>query len=252
MLVPEGSIVSRSWLLGQHFSVPAIDNFVKSGQLQTVKGGIYKREGSEVSWPAVVYFLQSQKASDLTVGGLSALELQQLGHFLPLSEQKTVHLYGTGALPNWIDNVVPGVEFHKHSITALLGYNPDDTTRERLSQFTRKVSKNNIRGEVTISRPERAILEVLNEVPGKIAFEHAYELMQGLTSLSPRALQQLLELFHNFKVRRLFFWFAERLNYPWLNRIDRTKIELGSGNRVIVKGGKLDKKYLITIPEQYE
>ena len=76
--------------------------------------------------------------------------------------------------------------------------------------------------------------------------------MQGLTSLSQRALQQLLELCHNFKVRRLFFWFAERLNYTWLSRIDRSKIELGSGNRVIAKGGKLNKKYLITVPENYE
>ena len=249
-LVPEGGLVSRSSLL-KHFSVPAIDNFVKSRQLETVIGGVYKREGSGISWPAVVYFLQSQRASDLTVGGLTALELQQLGHYLPLNAQTTVHLYGTGALPDWVNNHVPGVEFHKHSITSLLGYHSDATVPTRLSQFTRKVGRNDLSGELTISRPERAILEVLNEVPAKISFEHAYELMQGLTSLSPRTLQQLLELCHNFKVRRLFFWYAEKLNYPWLNRIDRTEIELGSGNRVIVKGGNLDKKYLITLPKKY-
>lgn len=251
-LVPEGSLVSRSWLLEQQFSIPAIDNFIKSRQLETVKGGIYKREGTDISWPALVYFLQNQKASDLAVGGLSALELQHLSHYIPLSDQKTVHLYGNGNLPDWVNDVVPEVQFLKHSITTFLGYQPDQSTLDQLSKFTKKIRINSRQEELIVSVPERAILEVLNEVPEKIGFEHAFELLQGLTSLSPRALQQLLELCHNFKIRRLFLWYAEKLNYPWLNRIDRSRIELGSGNRVIVKGGKLDKKYLITVPHGYE
>ncbi|MBN8789340.1 MAG: type IV toxin-antitoxin system AbiEi family antitoxin domain-containing protein, partial [Terrimonas sp.] len=43
---------------------------------------------------------------------------------------------------------------------------------------------------------------------------------------------------------------ADHFSYAWLKKIDRTKINLGSGNRVIVKGGKFDKKYGITVPEQ--
>lgn len=250
-LVPEGSLVKRSWLR-EHFSINAIDNLVKSRQLETVIGGVYKREGTEIRWPAIIYFLQHQKASDLTIGGLTALELQKLGHYIPLNDQMTIHLYGSGNLPKWAGNLVPDVSFQKHSITDLLGYQPDDFTREQLSKFTKAINWNGTQEGLAMSTPERAILEVLNEVPEKIGFEHAYELMQGLTSLSPRALQQLLELCHNFKLRRLFFWFAERLNYTWLSRIDRSKIELGSGNRVIAKGGKLNKKYLITVPESYE
>jgi len=251
-LVQEGSLVTRSWLKDQHFSINAIDNLVKSRQLETVKGGIYKRDGTEIRWPALVYFLQQQKSSDLTIGGLTALELQQLGHYIPLNEHLTIHLYGTESIPQWVHRVVPGIRFQKHSITDLLGYQPDDLTRKQLDKFTKTVNWSSTPEGLTMSTPERAILEVLNEVPDKIGFEHAYELMQGLTSLSPNALQQLLELCHNFKVRRLFFWFADRLNYTWLNRIDRSKIELGSGNRVVAKGGKLDKKYLITVPENYE
>jgi len=47
----------------------------------------------------------------------------------------------------------------------------------------------------------------------------------------------------------LFFWLADRQQYPWLQKIDRSNIDLGAGNRVIIKGGKLDKKYKITVPE---
>lgn len=251
-LVPEGSLVTRSWLLDQNFSINAIDNLVKSQQLEPVKGGVYKRDGTELRWTAVVYFLQSQKASDLTVGGLTALELQKLGHYIPLNDQLTIHLYGSDTLPVWVSQLVPDVNFQKHSTSDLLGYAPDDATRDQLAKFTKTVDWSSTPEGLTMSTPERAILEVLNEVPNKIAFEHAYELMQGLTALSPRALQALLELCHNIKVRRLFFWYAEKLNYPWLHRIDQSRIDLGSGNRVIVKGGKLDKKYLITVPESYE
>ena len=51
------------------------------------------------------------------------------------------------------------------------------------------------------------------------------------------------------KAKRLFLWFADRHNYVWLNKINRETITLGSGNRMIAKGGKLDTKYKITVPE---
>ena len=90
---------------------------------------------------------------------------------------------------------------------------------------------------------------MLLDVPKKTTFEHADQLMQGLTTLSPRSLQKLLEGCQNVKVKRLFFWFADRHNYVWLNKINRETITLGSGNRLIVKGGKLEPKYKITIPQ---
>ena len=38
----------------------------------------------------------------------------------------------------------------------------------------------------------------------------------------------------------------------WLDRIDRAKIDLGKGKRMIAKGGKLDPKYQITVPEEMD
>jgi hypothetical protein len=49
-------------------------------------------------------------------------------------------------------------------------------------------------------------------------------------------------------VKRLFFWLAQRQSYSWFKKLDRSKYDLGSGKRVIAKGGKLDKDYLITVP----
>ena len=54
----------------------------------------------------------------------------------------------------------------------------------------------------------------------------------------------------SFQVKRLFFFLADKLNHPWLGKLDRSRISLGSGKRKIVENGVLDKTYLITIPKE--
>lgn len=251
-LVPEGSLVTRAWLQSHELSNHAIDNLLKSQQLETVKNGVYKREGSIVEWGDIVYFLQRRYITDLTIGGISALELQKLSHYLPLSNHRVLNLYGTDNLPAWVNTITDNARFQRHSLGDLLGQAATKDLTEQLNQYTKIFNWKDTKEGLIISTPERAILEVLNDVPGKISFEHADELMQGLNTLSPRSLQKLLEICDNVKVRRLFFWYAERQNHSWLVKINKDNINLGSGNRVIVKGGRLNKKYKITVPEMYE
>ena len=52
------------------------------------------------------------------------------------------------------------------------------------------------------------------------------------------------------KAKRLFLWFATRHNHSWLKSLDVSKVNLGSGKRVIVTGGLLDKQYQITVPRE--
>jgi hypothetical protein len=91
------------------------------------------------------------------------------------------------------------------------------------------------------------------DVPKSVSFEHADQLLQGLTTLSPRRLERLLKRTQNIKVRRLFYWFAERHSYAWFKKLpDPSTLDdlgLGSGKRMLIKGGKLDTKYMITVPE---
>ena len=53
-------------------------------------------------------------------------------------------------------------------------------------------------------------------------------------------------------MKRLFLWFAERHGHPWLERLDRGGIDLGKGKRMLVRGGKLDLKYQITVPDDLD
>ena len=103
-----------------------------------------------------------------------------------------------------------------------------------------------------MSAPERAILELLDEVPQRETFHQADMLMEGLRNLSPRRLQELLADCCSVKVKRVFLWFAERHNHAWLKKLDRSGIHLGQGKRMLVRGGKLDPKYNITVPEDLD
>ena len=99
-----------------------------------------------------------------------------------------------------------------------------------------------------MAAPERAFLELLNELPQRETFHQADMLVEGLSNLRPRLLQKLLADCRSVKVKRLFLWFAERHGHAWLKKLDRSGIDLGRGKRMLVRGGRLDTKYNITVP----
>jgi hypothetical protein len=76
--------------------------------------------------------------------------------------------------------------------------------------------------------------------------------MEGLSNMRPQQLQKLLARCRSIKVKRLFFFFADRHQHAWLKWIDRAAVELGKGKRMLVKGGKLDRAYQITVLESLD
>lgn len=102
------------------------------------------------------------------------------------------------------------------------------------------------------SAPERAILELIDELPNNTSFDMVDKFMEGLVTLRPRKMQALLEEAKSVKVKRLFFFFADWHRHQWLDMIERGQIDLGKGKRMIAKGGKLDTKYQITVPEEMD
>ena len=101
---------------------------------------------------------------------------------------------------------------------------------------------------IRYSSKERAVLELLDELPEHESFHQVDALMEGMSDLSPRRLQTLLEACTSVKAKRLFFFFADRHRHAWRSRLDMSRVDLGSGKRVLVKGGKLDPRYNITVP----
>ncbi len=96
---------------------------------------------------------------------------------------------------------------------------------------------------MTLSAPERAVLQLLDELPLRESFHQVDKLFEGLANLSPHRLQKLLQDCKSVKVKRLFFFFADRHRHGWLKHLEKDRIDLGSGKRVLVKGGKFDPVY---------
>jgi hypothetical protein len=189
-----------------------------------------------------VWALQSQLHLDVHVGGVTALEEAGFAHNLRLGAEERLELFGTAnqALPGWFKQFVA-----EQSIDLLY-------VSTRLFGSSRTgVRGRQIRGlEVQVADPERAILEVLHLVPYKQSFEQAAHLLEGLTQLRPKLVQQLLVECSSIKVRRLMMYFGERQGHLWFARLEKSEIDLGRGKRVLVPGGQLDLKYLITVPRE--
>jgi hypothetical protein len=102
---------------------------------------------------------------------------------------------------------------------------------------------------VSVSAPERAVLEFLRQItPTRSGYEHADLVFEGLGTLRPDPLRSLLEACTSVKVKRLFLHLAEKHGHPWFKQLELAKVSLGHGKRSLVAGGRLDRKYLITVP----
>jgi hypothetical protein len=267
--LPEGLVVDAGWLERQGYSRALRSKYVAHGWLEQVARGVYRRPAATLSypdkkdeglrWQHVVISLQTILERSLTVGGRTALELQGFAHYLGAGEFREVHLYGNEPPPTWVAKLPLETKFVFHNARSLFKHRASSLGAPDGERGGRSLAGGLVRqtwGQwewpLVMSSPERAILELLNEVPQRETFHQADMLMEGLRTLSPKRVQKLLVECRSVKVKRLFLWFAERRNYPWLKQLDRSEIDLGTGKRMLQRGGKLDPKFNITVPENLD
>jgi hypothetical protein len=263
-LLPEGLLVDAAWLERQGYSRALRHQYVSSGWLVQPVRGVYHRHRTISSWEQIVISLQTLLQYPVSVGGRSALELQGYAHYLPTSpDVRTIHLYIDKKLPGWLTKFSANAEFISHNRSRFLSPVKQDQEALALDNTRTDTEATLLPGgllimpwgqwkwPLVISSPERAILELMDELPRNESFHQVDMIMEGLVNLRPRRLQGLLEDAKSIKVKRLFFFFADRHRHKWLKHLDRKQISLGSGKRVIFQGGILDSKYRITVPEEF-
>jgi hypothetical protein len=257
--LPEGVLVDTAWLKNHGYSRQLLSHYVRTGWLDQPARGVYRRPRGSLGWQQIVVSLQMFLDRPLTVGGRTALELHGYAHYLPLKERE-VHLYGPKAPPGWLNNLPLDLRFRYHNDQRLFGKHLVASEFKRLraggvqAKETVSLSLTELPwGQwdwtLVLSTPERALLELLDELPNHETFHQVDMLMQGMTNLSARRLQKLLADCKSVKVKRLFFFFADRHSHAWLKPLKHESFDLGSGKRMLVKGGRLDPAYQITVPE---
>jgi hypothetical protein len=231
-----------------------------SGWLEQPARRVYRRPRGQLRWQQVIISLQTLLGHRLVVGGRTALELQGYAHYLSHGRSE-VYLHGPTKPPNWLTAQPLKEEFVYRNSTPLFGSDLDEVDFPPLvsgagKQGDRPLQEAGLRSlawgqwdwPLTVSAPERAILELLDELPDHESFHQVDVLMEGLSDLAPRRLQKLLVRCRSVKVKRLFF-FADRHRHAWLKHIERAAIDLGSGKRMLVKEGRYDPAYQITVPK---
>lgn len=258
--LPEGLLADAAWFERNGYSRALRNQYVTAGWLEQTARSAFRRPRGQLSWEQVIISLQTLLAYPVSIGGRSALELQGYAHYLPQS-QKAIHLYCDKKSPSWLHKLPLKECFVTHNRQRL--WSKSEAINEPLSLDAPPKEGATLPGELrvlhwgqwnwpmVVSSPERAYLELLDELPKNDTFHTADVMMEGLVNISPRRMQSLLEATKSIKVKRLFFFFADRHQHQWLTRIERDSIDMGAGKRVLVDGGKLDPVYQITVPQEF-
>lgn len=249
--VPAGYLVDARWLTSQGIAYESFRDYVKRGWLERVNRGVFRRPAPNVKtsapidWKICLLSMQHIMGYDSHIGGTTALAQQGYEHYLRLGSNAPVWVYGD-ATPNWLSKLPLNASIETRS-TSLF----DDSSLG--------LAKDNINAEDTLPRdwtlkvsaPERAIMEAMDELPDNESFHNLDMVFESLTTLRPKLLSALLHSCKKIKVKRLFFVFADRHNHPWCKRLDPEEFNLGSGDRALVKGGKIHPRYRIMVPEAF-
>lgn len=240
---PQGAVVTQPCLDAQGVNKTQAHKYQKSGWLERVGHGAWRRSGDRVDWLGAVYGMQQQATPRIWPGGLTALALAGYSHYLPLGGE-SVTLFGApgSSLPSWFREYDWEV---KVTLSAPNLFNP--LSDSALVEFMPPRAN----FKVSISGAERAVFELLYATPDTSLFETPLEILKGLASLSPKRVQVLLEACRSVKVKRVFLVLARHCNHAWYRRLDLTRLDLGKGKRQIVSEGRLDKEFFITVPEQF-
>lgn len=237
---PPGAVAVLPWLEKQGAYQQLVHQYEKTSWLRRVGWGAYARAGDKVEWTGGLYAIQEQMGLPIHVGGKTALQMQGYAHFLPLGKGTTVSLFGLPNVkrPMWFKQYRWGVKVRYVTTNLFTGEANQGLTKKETGLYS-----------INVSAPERAIMEILYLVPREESYEEARLLMEGLTTLRPRVVQALLERCNSVKVKRLFMVLAESCGHAWVKKLDLSKVNFGKGKRMLVRGGRFDSKYSITVPD---
>jgi len=239
---PKGTVYTASYLKRLGYNYDLLRDYKKSGWIEPVGNGAYKLYGDKVEWYGGVLALQNQLNLKIHVGGKTALTLKGFAHYISDKIPKCfIYGYRGEKLPTWFKqyNWNTNIRFVTTNLFP-------DTLTDTLSNYSHRDFS------IRISAPERAAMEMLYHVPNEQGFDEAKKIMENLFTLRPTLVQRLLENCNSIKVKRLFMYFAEKENFPWIEELNLSKIDFGHGERLIVSNGILDKKYQITVPKEIE
>lgn len=210
------------WLAMRRISPQLAHRYVSSGWLERVAHGVFAKPGTPLEVDPSLRLLVDL-GHRVHVGGKTALAWHGHRHNLSLGGE-ALTLYGQGKrpLPAWFTT----------------RFQPQTTSRRLFDEESGQplyVWNHPDHPGVPVSEPERAALEMLSEVPARQGVEEAGHLMEGLVTLRPAPLQDLLARCRNRKTALLFLHFARDASLPVLDRLALDQLPAGSRSRYVLR-----------------
>lgn len=232
------TVATSEWLGGRGITPQDVRNYLASNWLTSLGRGAFKRPYETVTWQGALHSLQKQLGLSIHVGALTALEMTGHQHYVRLGNSPA-YLFSRPetTLPKWFRDNWGGEV--RHIRTKLFPAMMAVTARQSPEGFS-----------LVCSTPEQAILEMLHLTPAEFDPVEVAQIIEGMTSLRPKVMQDLIEACTSIKAKRLFLYLAERANLRVVNGLDLTKIDLGKGKRAITATGRLTPKYDLLLPQE--
>ncbi|MFK3781401.1 type IV toxin-antitoxin system AbiEi family antitoxin domain-containing protein [Agrobacterium sp. NPDC089420] len=254
--VPPGFLVDSGWMSRHAISRQSVSGYVKRGWLEPVMSGVYRRPISSDANPEAVGGWKIPLLSAVWlmrckfhVGGASSLSLRGHAHYLSFGGEFALYLYGSD-IPTWLSKLRTDADVKTKS-NVLFGdgsIGVEDVDFDLSNGDDPELAQSPWRWPIPMSSPERAILEMLEEVPRGESFHKVDVAFESLANLRPRLLTTLLTQCRSVKAKRLFFVFADKHNHAWRRHVETSSFDLGKGDRALTPGGRLHPDYRITVP----
>lgn len=234
---PAGFVATSTWLQTFGISTQLTQRYLKSGWIEPLGRGAYKKAKDTVTWYGAIASMQKQLSLPVHLGGPTALAAQGMAHYVRMGKER-VFLFSQlqQKLPKWFQVYDWGQPL-EHVTTTFLP--------EKLGLHEQEYDGIPLK----ISSRERAILESLYLSPRYFDLLECYQMMEGMHDIRPNMVQELLEQCRSVRVKRLFLYMAKKASLPVLGHLDLGKVDLGKGDRSIVKHGVYDAEFKISLPK---
>jgi len=190
-------------------------HYVESGWLVRLGRGVFMFPNDTLRQNDILKFL-ARRIEGFHVGGKTALAWRGVRHNLPTKEP--LLLFGTvrAILPGWFLERFPARYSERSPFSKKL---PKKSGLQPLPETP---------DGVLVSVPERALLEMLNDVGVHQSVEEARNIMEGVRTLRPEVLTNLLKHCQKRKALLLCVSWAQELNLPWASAAkEATRATLG-------------------------
>lgn len=200
--VPRGAPLDNHELTALGVSSALAHHYQKSGWLTRLGRGVFTFPNDDLDEAACLKFMM-RRVAGLHVGGKTALAWRGVRHNLPVHEPLWLWGDQKTKLPTWF------TQRFRARYTARSPFSATIPAKLGLQPLPEHPDG------VPVSVPERAVIELLSEVGIHQGIEEARHILEGVRSLRPDVLANLLTNCRRVKVARLCVLWAEELGLPW-------------------------------------